>query len=410
VTKTIDVQAAVAIAAAEAMTAKAQGTFGVGGVLLDQSGNVLQSMHNNVVRNGLIFDPTAHGERQLVDWYFAERARGVALPPPEDVTIVTSLDPCCMCAGAILAAGFNVVAAAGDASAGINYDASASFTALPARLRAQAAASFCYPAVRGRSEYARAASGAAPKPFFIGKTVTEPTQALCALVFESTSEEVMALLTADPGQQQLRDPASLPADHPIVLALKRNDAAALAYRGTPHRPDAGLAPFLLAAMEQDRLDGGAGDACALLDLFGNLLLCVPGKRAQSAIGTPFMECTRRYAQLRYELMNGADAALQDDVGRYLAHPKEGTFVFAVGPDDSAASFMNLGAYGSTMEGPLPANNPAQFQYVRAGLDQAALQALCEGLPPLYRDVIKIRPVQVRDQALIAALETRMPPG
>lgn len=401
--KTIDVQAAVAIAAAEAMTAKTQGTFGVGGVLLDQAGNVLQSMHNNVVRNGLIFDPTAHGERQLVDWYFAERARGAALPPPEDVTIVTSLDPCCMCAGAILAAGFHAVVAAGDASAGINHDGSASFAALPAALRARAAASFCYPAVRGRSEYARAASGAAPKPFFIGKTVTEPTQALCALVFESTSAEVMALLNADPGQDQLRDPASLPADHPIVLALKRNDAAALAYRGTPHRPDAGLAPFLLAAMERDRLAGGAGGACALLDLFGNLLLCAPGAPAQSAIRTPFMECTRRYAQLRYELMDGAGAALQDEVRRYLAHPKEGTFVFAVGPDDSAASFMDLGAYGSTMEGPLPGNNPAQFQYVRAGQDEAALHALCDALPPLYRNVIRIRPVQVRDAALIAAL-------
>ncbi|MDC8757154.1 nucleoside deaminase [Janthinobacterium fluminis] len=401
--KTIDVQAAVAIAAAEAMTAKTQGTFGVGGVLLDQSGNVLCSMHNNVVKNGLIFDPTAHGERQLVDWYFAERARGAALPPPEDITIVTSLDPCCMCAGAILEAGFNVVVAAGDAKAGVNYDGNAGFAALPETLRARAAASFCYPAVRGRSEYARAASGAAPKSFFIGKTVTEATQALCSLVFESTSADVMELLNADPGQDSLRDPASLPADHPIVLALQGQDPAALAYRGPPQRPGAGLAPFLLAAMQQDRLDGGSGDACALLDRFGNLLLCVPGKRAQSAIRTPFMECTRRYAQLRYELMNGADAALQDEVKRYLAHPKEGTFVFAVGPDDSAASFMNLGAYGSTMEGPLPANNPAQFQYVRAGADEAALHAWCAAMPPLYRNVINIRPVQVADRALLEAL-------
>ena len=401
--KTIDVQAAVAIAAAQAMAAKTQGTFGVGGVLLDQSGNVLQSLHNNVVRDGLIFDPTAHGERQLVDWYFAERAKGRALPAPEDVTIVTSLDPCCMCTGAILAAGFNVVAAAGDVNAGINYDASAASRALPPTLRAQAAASFCYPAVRGASEYARAASGAAPKSFFIGKTVTEPTQALCSLVFESTSAEVMALLNADMEQAQLRDPASLAPDHAIVRALKRDYPDALAYRGAPHRPDAGLAPFLLAAMAQDRQAGGAGEACALLDRFGNLLLCAPGKRVQSTIRTAFMECTRRYAQLRYGLMRDAGAGARDEVRRYLAHPKEGTFVFAVGPDDSAASFMNLGAYGSTMEGPLPRNNPHQFQYVRAGLAPAELDALCDGLPPLYRDVIKIKPVQVSDPALIAAL-------
>src|SRR5471032_1422701 len=144
--KKIDIQAAVAIAAAEAMAAKTQGTFGVGGVLLDGAGNVLQSMHNNVVRQGLVFDPTAHGERQLVDWYFAERAKGTPLPPPCELTIVTSLDPCCMCTGAILEAGFNVVVAAPDAKAGINYDGAASFTALPQPLQALAGQRFAYPA------------------------------------------------------------------------------------------------------------------------------------------------------------------------------------------------------------------------------------------------------------------------
>ncbi len=401
--KTIDIQAAVAIAAAEAMAAKTQGTFGVGGVLLDQSGNVLQSMHNNVVRNGAIFDPTAHGERQLVDWYFAELAKGRDLPPPGEMTIVTSLDPCCMCTGAILEAGFNVVIAAADVKAGINYDASTTFGALPAGLQDGAQRRFCYPAVRGASEYARAATGAAPKSFFIGKTINEATQALCSLVFESTSADVMELMNADIGQQHLKDPASLPPAHAVVRALKRRYPDALAYRCPPHAPDAGLAPFLLAAMEQDRRDGGKGDAVALLDSFGNLLLCAPGNLAQSVIRTPFMECTRQYAQLRYELMAQAEPSLRAEIGAYLAHPKEGTFVFAIGPDHSAASFMNLGAYGSTMEGALPDYNPAQFQYVRAALPEPALQALCTGLPPLYRDLIKINPRQVADQALVAAL-------
>ncbi len=73
--KTIDVQAAVAIAAGEAIAAKTQGTFGVGALLLDHFGNVLKAIHNNVIRDGLIWDPTAHGERQLIDWYYAEVAR-----------------------------------------------------------------------------------------------------------------------------------------------------------------------------------------------------------------------------------------------------------------------------------------------------------------------------------------------
>lgn len=216
--KTIDVQAAVAIAASEALAAKAQGTFGVGGLLLDQHGNVLKALQNNVVRDGLIFDPTAHGERQLIDWYFAERAKGRKLPAPDDVTLVTSLDPCAMCAGAILAAGFNVVVAANDPNAGINYDLRAAFPALPPGLRQAAADSFCYPAVLGVSGYARESSGAAPKSFFIGKTIAEPTQALCSLALEATSEKVQALLNTDFPQAGLNDPAALAPTHQIGRA------------------------------------------------------------------------------------------------------------------------------------------------------------------------------------------------
>lgn len=401
--KTIDVQAAVAIAAAEAIAAKTQGTFGVGGLMLDQHGNVLQSLHNNVIKQGLIFDPTAHGERQLIDWYYAERAKGRELPAPEDITIVTSLDPCCMCSGAILAGGFNVVVAAPDRNAGVNFDESAGFNALPEALRQQAAASFSYPAILGSSLYARAGSGATPKSFFIGKTISEPTQALCALVFEATSGEVMELFNTDLPQQQLKCPLTLPPDHAIVHALKQLYPDALAYRCTPHQPDVGLAPFLKQAMARDREHGGTGDAVALLDSFGNLLLCMPGRMTQSGIRSAFMETTRAYAQLRYKLMAGATVAQQDEVRRYLGHPKDGTFVFARGPDAGAVSFMNLGAYGSTMEGPLPLKNPTQFQYVLPAMPEAELAALCAAMPPLYRSVIRIRPTQVADPDLVAAL-------
>jgi cytosine deaminase len=401
--KTIDVQAAVAIAAAEAIAAKTQGTFGVGGLMLDHHGNVLQSLHNNVVKQGLIFDPTAHGERQLIDWYYAERAKGRDLPPPHDITIVTSLDPCCMCSGAILAGGFNVVVAAPDREAGIDHDVSAGFGALPQGLRAQAAATFSYPAILGSSLYARTASGAAPKSFFIGKTIAEPTQALCALVFEATSDEVMRLFQTDLPADQLCDPASLAPDHLIVQALKQVYPDALTHRCAPHTPDAGLAPFLLAAMARDREHGGDGDAVALLDSVGNLLLCLPGKMTQSGIRSAFMEATRAYAQLRYKLMAGATPERQREVRRYLGHPKDGTLVFARGPDAGAISFMNLGAYGSTMEGPLPPNNPTQFQYVLPAIAQAELDAICAAMPPLYSVIMRIHPTQVTDRALIDAL-------
>ncbi len=404
--KIIDIQAAVAIAANQAVAAKASGTFGVGGVLLDQHGNLLHALGNDVLRGGLIFDPTAHGERQLVDWYFEQQAAGRALPPPSELTIVTSLDPCAMCTGAILEAGFNVVVAATDSNAGINHNGAFDFACLPLGLRDQAAARFYYPAVRGGATFARDSSGGPPKPFFIGKTIAEPTLALCSLALEATSVKVQALLNADLPLDQMRDPASLNPDHPLVRRLREACPDALTYRCAPHQPDAGLAPFLQRAAALDREQGGQGDACALLDMFGNLLLCVPGRRSGSAIASAFMECTRQYAQLRYSLMQGRDGAASEEVQRYLAHPKEGTFVFARGPGRDAVSFMNLGAYGSTMEGPLPANNPAQFQYVLPQLPQAELDAMCAAMPPLYRDIIRIRPVQVADAALVAAMTAR----
>jgi cytosine deaminase len=116
-----------------------------------------------------------------------------------------------------------------------------------------------------------------------------------------------------------------------------------------------------------------------------------------------MECTRQYAQLRYKLMMGAGAGMRDAVRRYLAHPREGTFILARGPDAGSHSYMNLGAYGSTMEGALPADNPGQFQYVLPRMPEHELQALCDAMPPLYRDTIRIRPGQVADRALVAAL-------
>jgi cytosine deaminase len=371
--------------------------------MLDGRGTVLKALHNNVIKHGLIYDPTAHSERQLIDWYYAERAKGNELPPPEEITIVTSLDPCCMCTGAILAGGFNVVVAAPDVKAGINYNGSAFYPSLPVALRPQAERTFAYPAVLGTSSYARRGAGAPPKPFFIGKTIAEPTQALCSLVFEATSANVMDLFNIDPPQQTLQDPATLPDEHFIVRALKRAFPDALTYRCAPRMPDAGLAPYLQQAMARDKAQGGKGEAVALLDSFGNLLLCCHGRQQASTIRTAFMECTRAYAQLRYKLMEGADAATQAEVRHYLGHPKDGTFVFAVGPDESALSFMALGAYGSTMEGALPHNNPAQFQYVRAAMPEQALHELCGHLPPLYRSLIKIRPTQVADAALVAAI-------
>lgn len=64
----------------------------------------------------------------------------------------------------------------------------------------------------------------------------------------------------------------------------------------------------------------------LLDKAGNLLLCLPGAQNISTIRTAFLETTRTYAGIRYRLSQ----ELRHDIFQYLGHPKQGTFIFALG--------------------------------------------------------------------------------
>src|SRR5207253_5905538 len=106
------------------------------------------------------------------------------------------------------------------------------------------------------------------------------------------------------------------------------------------------------------------NSVALLDPFGNLLVCLGGVENESPIRTAFMETTRGYAVMRWTLMNDPDPQVREQAEQYLTHPKYGTFVFLYAPDPTTAqAVMTLGAYGSTMEGPVPQSYPSNLQYV-----------------------------------------------
>lgn len=401
------VEAAASEAANQAVHAYCQGTFSVGGVMLGPDGTVLNAMHNNVVTGGMTNDPTAHGERQLIDWYYDQvNNQGATLPPPNEVTIVTSLDPCCMCSGSILTGGFNVVSAAFDTYSGINYDTMADFPSLDPSLRPVAQATFSYPEVDGDSCFARPATSAPVPAFFTDTVIEQNTQALCLSVFDATLQTVQDTINKDLTPDQLVDPATLPPDDPIVVALKAVYPQALSYKA-PARgvPDVNLANYLIDAANTDAAQGGDGSSVALLDYFGNLLLCLPGNRAASLIQTPFMLTTRAYANLRHELYQ----SVGDRVFTYLCHPKYGNFVLARGQDTGSSSLIDLGAFGSTMEGAIPTDNgqPA-LQYVMPTIPEADLLAYCATLPPLYSQEIDITPTQVTDQALIDAVTAGLP--
>jgi tRNA(adenine34) deaminase len=88
---------AMALALGEAEAALASGDVPVGAVVVDAAGTVVAARHNERELTG---DPTAHAE-VLALRDAARAARGWRLT---GATLVVTLEPCPMCAGALLAA------------------------------------------------------------------------------------------------------------------------------------------------------------------------------------------------------------------------------------------------------------------------------------------------------------------
>jgi Cytosine/adenosine deaminases len=100
------------LALAEAERALATGDVPVGAVIVDAEGRVIATGRNE---REATHDPTAHAE--VVAIRAATAARGEWRLP--DVTLVVTLEPCVLCAGAILAARIpRVVFGAWDGKAG----------------------------------------------------------------------------------------------------------------------------------------------------------------------------------------------------------------------------------------------------------------------------------------------------
>ena len=103
-----------------------------------------------------------------------------------------------------------------------------------------------------------------------------------------------------------------------------------------------------------------------------------------------MNVTRSYALGRYQLM--VNPKTRADAEKYLTHPKYGTFVFLNAPDpNDTTTIMGLGAYGSTMEGPVPQTFPCNLQYFNPpqnGTIEELSQAIMQ-LPLFYTTSAKV---------------------
>lgn len=185
---------------------------------------------------------------------------------------------------------------------------------------------------------------------------------------------------------------NLPEDHPVKTKLREVFPESLALTlSEPGRPNMLIAPYIHDAQADDILNGGNGDVALVFDNFGNLILCLPGNISDSPILTPWMRCTREYHRIRYELINEE----VEDSEKYMVSLKYGLILMLRCPNDSYRDLVDIGAYGSTMEGPLPELIWDNLQYIQPST-LMDINAYLEGMPPFYSQLVQMKMWQVED--------------
>jgi tRNA(Arg) A34 adenosine deaminase TadA len=377
------------IAVIEAEKAKSSGTFGVGGLLIENDSRaIVKVIRNRVIRNNSVHDPTAHVERELVDWYYSSKKK---LPAESKMTIITSLDPCLMCAGSILSSGFNVIHVSRDDRAGISWKGLGDFSTLPEGLEQKAKQAFSSFGVAGKRSF----SGSSGSIFY-GSEIDGRLDRRSVRAFSSSLKKVKKIINCH-GQppDRLAEPKKmLPKSSRVFKLLKRynpkvfSDGHVVSF----DRPGIGLGHILVQKAKESHKASSIFNSACLIDPFGNVLLAESGAQDKSPIRTPLMELARKYHQLLFEA--GREGS------RCLAHMKYCKTVTMLGPGQDSRSLMELGCFGSCMEGKLPKGK--QLQYVIPQQDKQDLQNMLENLPPLFSSTIRIQDaiLQVEDAGLV----------
>ncbi len=378
----------------------ATGSFGIASILVENaSGKIIGAQANSVdgrlssttsVEAGNLypFDPTAHGERKMTYWYFEHQSK-LSLPDPRELTIITSLDPCAMCTGTLLEAGFNVGVFAIDDFAGINFDSSGKFADLPQPLRAQALARFGYYGAEGGRAFQGNDAVA-----FARTMVSQASLDECHSVYQDNADNprsARADSSTDPST--LSDPATDPQAEPIRAAFQKSFPQAFKIRISNFRKPTRQIQTMLTSLVDDTV--GAKNAVAFIDPFGNLVCASADTFPGNPVATCLQNVLQTYEKTRFALMDDAQTA--PVANKTLTSPVNGTFVFLYAPSMRIATdYANVGAYGSTFGSPAPITSPSPFQYFlppRRGTAAEMRQAISQ-MAPLYSQHIKIDPQKV----------------
>lgn len=356
----------------QAREAADSGTFGVGGVLMDLDGNIICKMHNQVIKGNRINDPTAHGERQIVDWYLANKEKE-KLPEPENCILITTLDPCVMCTGALAQVQFNtVIVVALDDYAGINWTGTDECSALDGtESQAYVKEHFAYPQVTGKLSREAFGKDLSKLDLFSDFTISSETLKGCQEAFSLTADDVRnKVSSASVELSDIQNPADLEPSHPIRKYLK--DSFGSDFLACSWKPQDSAEEF----MEYVQKEHPGFNGVAYFDMFGNLLYLDEDDENIST-QSAFMKVTRKYAAVRNtEPIEGYE------INEYLSNPKYGYFVYMTCPKISAKTIMEIGAIGSTLEN----TSEHPIMYINGEENEAALDAVIKKMPPLYNNI------------------------
>jgi tRNA(Arg) A34 adenosine deaminase TadA len=359
------------------------GTFGIGGILVKADGEIVAKAENAVLHEDRANDPTAHVERQLVDWYH-KNASLLALPPAGEMTLLSSLDPCAMCTGAILKSGLKAIAVAPDDTAGVlTYLSSIERDAFQSEAHALVARSIgMFPVTQSPTTD--------PCGNVLGGSIAQSTRDRCLGAFVHSLSRVRSRVG-----ERMRFEIGLGTR----VALNRlriggilqigsaRTAARTAARDVVNRyaeryslprgfSCVGFAANLKDSSIQASLKRllSADDSVAFVDDTGEIFLTVEAPQTSPARDS-VVELVRGYPRLR--------ARVFERLNERLPHPRTCSVVLPRGPETFEDAFLEFGAMGSFLEAD---RLNIRFPLLLFAAAQQPPEKWLAVLPKFYRDI------------------------
>jgi tRNA(Arg) A34 adenosine deaminase TadA len=351
---------AIAKKAAElAFSAMQKGTYGVGGLLVDNKTlEIVHTQENAVIVDGILTDSTAHVKRQTVDWYFRRQAENSNLPDPKDLTIVSSLDPCMMCAGSILASGFNVVSLSMDKFGGVVGNGPTMFETLPVDLAQRARETFSYFGIQGSREYIGYSNDV-----FNNIELPVETAQMSDLAFSQS--------LAKAGEVRQQGQSS-----EISCDIKELEAKCVKYGVlSTSEKSKELEPLLIQTAGGLRQDDYNCDSAVLILPNGEKLMARSSQFDMSPIMTPVFRLVRDYV--------GLQKTLKIENKGELPHIQHCQIVMLHGFGRQAHDIATIAAYASTLQNDAPDTNKNPLTFLNARQSQKSLAEMLSRFPPIY---------------------------